>query len=660
MSPRPQRTTRPTERAAATQKKSDTVEKRAAAKSGSKSSSAKRKAARSSSPEVQIVETASPATKSSPSKTRVRPSLRADPPVTPSSESPKKERRSAVVRDFPSSVSPPATPSPIKHRAGTTVHGTSDRKIPASNVKARKVPLPSDRNVSSDDDPFGGPPEADEVTDPNFFDDQASDGIADKGADSNSEEYWGNVDSVHESDMRFIDDSAVVAEDDPSSDDHAPIPPSHRSAKYSKAKVSQQVDDDLSDHSRRERSAAKKLGKGKAAAPITRESSSEVEGPRMSKQEQVELAEAKRRSLAVTASPNRVGSSSNRPQVAHQDNPEVYSSKAAADMAPRQSKILKAMDRSAAAVVKQSPMKLDNDTVYMEDFIVGVRGEACPAQCEVKNSEDEDPGISYVDLCNLLSWSDAPHMGLGTYSGWSGQCPNIDMDQLKLLFEFTGFGHILNPSRTTPSTLSAMAIPGRNHVLIKAGSRDTIVQFATVLFVTENSQLHSLLAILSENRRTIKGVPQIVEWERMQAVLCMAFNIPYANVDMRAGVITFCTGKTMRTGARSTSTSPVKNPNGFLKKVPAQAPGTIGSSPFAVAKGTVTGNGIIPILDGRGRTFNLEGDLLALDKKLPSFNGEVPEGSCVWVGYTCTKYESETRGIGLNMNLMWVVVIGTP
>lgn len=153
-----------------------------------------------------------------------------------------------------------------------------------------------------------------------------------------------------------------------------------------------------------------------------------------------------------------------------------------------------------------------------------------------------------------------------------------------------------------------MAIPGRNHVLIKAGSRDTIVQFATVLFVTENSQLHSLLAILSENRRTIKGVPQIVEWERMQAVLCMAFNIPYANVDMRAGVITFCTGKTMRTGelipslhqhlayrlsgARSTSTSPVKNPNGFLKKVPAQAPGTIGSSPFAVAKGTVTGNGI--------------------------------------------------------------------
>lgn len=68
----------------------------------------------------------------------------------------------------------------------------------------------------------------------------------------------------------------------------------------------------------------------------------------------------------------------------------------------------------------------------------------------------------------------------------------------------------------------------------------------------------------------------------------------------------------------------------------------------------------VPILDGIGQKFDLEGDLLALDQRLPDFDGEVPEGSCVWVGYTSTKYDSKDRGPGINLNLMWVVVLGTP
>ncbi|KAF7981290.1 hypothetical protein HWV62_34203 [Athelia sp. TMB] len=586
-------------------------------------SPSKRKADRSSSPEVQIVESE----------------------VTPSAKFVIKYREAPDERQFGSSLSPPATPSPVKLRARPAARAAPNKSQQTTREESRPRADPREMDVEESDDAAYASPEVDEITDPHFFDDAEryifsraagivstyanSDVVPEEGGEGESETYWDQVDSVHESDTAFIDDSAVLAPKMPSST--KPIP--RKPLAISKEKARRAPADDLSDYSRRNLVAVKSSKKGKAVAALVDDSASEGEPAITDKHELAAVAEAKRRSLADAASPQRVGSSSSQPHFSHQDNPNTYSAVGGGDAPKRQSKILKIMDGSKRGPFNPSAAKIDDDTVYMDDVaIVGIRGEASPAVCKVKNPEDEDLAIDYSGLCNL--------------------------EQLKLLFEFRGFKHILNPSRTTPSTLAAMAIPGRNHVLIKAGSRDTIVQFATILFVTELSQLHSLVAIFNENRRTIKGVPQIVEWERMQAVICMAYNIPHASVDMRAGAIVYCTAKTLGTAPTSASNSPVKNPGAFLKKVPAASGGS--SSPFAHPKGTVTGNAIIPILDARGRRFNMEDDLTVLDKILPAFEGEVPEGSCVWVGSTCTKYTTQKKGSGLNMNLMWVVVMGTP
>ncbi|KAF7980409.1 hypothetical protein HWV62_38224 [Athelia sp. TMB] len=640
MSARPHRVTRPTERAAAAQKKTDVSEKRSPGKSA----------------DMSLLTLASS--------------------VTPSAKFVIKSRHAPDERQLSVSMSPPPTPSPVKQRARPTPRPKYKPKCVAYfdyrhslTIQNRSEILktvekvhvePRDITVEDDDVALYGSPEAEEITDPHFFDDGGSDRIPDDGEENSSEHYWGQVDSVHESDTAFIDDSAAVTDKHQSSRDRA----SRQSLSVVKGKARHVSVDDLSDYSRRKLVAVRLSTKGNSAAAYVDDSASEEEPAVVDKYEQAELAEAKRRSLAEASYSIRVGSSSNHPRFPQQDNPTDSASVSGIEPPKRQSKLLKVMSGSSAGPFNPSAEKIDKDTVYMDDTtIVGVRGEASPAVCKVKNPEDEDPDIDYTGTCNLdvrhwMSWSDAPHMGLATYSAWPGQCPNINMDQLKLLFEFREFAHIVNPSRATPSTLAAMAIPGRNHVLIKAGSKNTIVQFATILFVTETSQLHSLLALFNENRRTIKGVPQIVEWERMQASLCMAYNIPSANVDMRAGAIVFCTAKTLGTASTSLTSSPVKNPTAFLKKVP--APIGNSSSPFAFAKGTVTGDAIIPILDARGRRFNMEHDLTALDKRLPTFEGEVPEGSCVWVGYTCTKYETQKKGSGLNMNLMWVVVMGTP
>lgn len=87
---------------------------------------------------------------------------------------------------------------------------------------------------------------------------------------------------------------------------------------------------------------------------------------------------------------------------------------------------------------------------------------------------------------------------------------------------------------------------GGNSIIIAARSRDTVIQFASILILTERSKLYSMIAVFNEERRAIEGVPQIVEWDRMQSVMCMSHGIPSANINMKAGSIVFCTAKTMR------------------------------------------------------------------------------------------------------------------
>lgn len=67
----------------------------------------------------------------------------------------------------------------------------------------------------------------------------------------------------------------------------------------------------------------------------------------------------------------------------------------------------------------------------------------------------------------------------------------------------------------------------------------------------------------------------------------------------------------------------------------------------------------VPVLDARGTRFNTNTNLAKLDDILPSFDKEIPDGSCAWVGYTANRYTAQ-KGVGLSFNLLWVVVIGTP
>ncbi|KAF7981387.1 hypothetical protein HWV62_33877 [Athelia sp. TMB] len=612
MSSRPQRKTKLSEKAAAAAPKSGSAK----ASTAKKASAPKRKAESVSSSDVEVVEGPPSPSKSSPSKSRTRPSERADAAAV--------KKAAADVAALPQvPKSAPSTPRKVP-RLATHVASPSTPSPTKSITRTLKTVAMVE---SSEDEIMAQVSDEDAITDHQFFEDRKSLPVPDTAVQYDSEDYWHQVKENSASEAVKPNKGKGRADSVHTSDSGINRKPA--SKRVAKVVVVSSEEDDVADV----KATRKVQGSSK---PSDRA--------------------APRGVARVTAAPGgKVAASSAK----RSESPNIFLDAPVNAAAVKSSKILKAMAQGDGAV-SSSPVKEEKGYKYLADLEVGARGETSPAVCEVTNVEDQDPEIDYTGNCNLRSWSQEEGPGWGTFSGWKDQCPDIYMKQLKRVWEFKEHEHIRNVSRTNPSNLVSKSISGGNTVLICAGTQNAVVQFTTILITTKESHLHSTQTILNDNRRSIEGIPQIVEWERMQAVLCMAYRIPYANVNMRAGSIVFCTAKTMK--YMSGGVSPAKNPSTFYKRPSGSAvvAGAAGGPLFATPRPTIVGRAPVIVLDGRRRKFNLTDDLLKLDHLLPAFEEEVPIGSCVWVGFTSTKYWSSEKGDGLNFNLMWVVLLGTP
>lgn len=73
----------------------------------------------------------------------------------------------------------------------------------------------------------------------------------------------------------------------------------------------------------------------------------------------------------------------------------------------------------------------------------------------------------------------------------------------------------------------------------------------------------------------------------------------------------------------------------------------------------------VPVYDARKIVVDYDTDLTRLHELLPPFVGEVPFGSFIVVGYTCSVYNAAVNGTSeraphLGCNILWVIVCGTP
>ena len=70
---------------------------------------------------------------------------------------------------------------------------------------------------------------------------------------------------------------------------------------------------------------------------------------------------------------------------------------------------------------------------------------------------------------------------------------------------------------------------------------------------------------------------------------------------------------------------------------------------------------VVPVYDGRVKPLCFETDLGQLASVLEPYEGPIPYGSFVVVGYTAAVYRSsKDQSWTLACNVQWVIVLGTP
>lgn len=65
------------------------------------------------------------------------------------------------------------------------------------------------------------------------------------------------------------------------------------------------------------------------------------------------------------------------------------------------------------------------------------------------------------------------------------------------------------------------------------------------------------------------------------------------------------------------------------------------------------------MFDAREQAFDINKDLNRMNQLLPRFEGEIPQGSFVIVGYTASVYKKGEQ-VNLSCNIQWAVLLGTP
>lgn len=68
----------------------------------------------------------------------------------------------------------------------------------------------------------------------------------------------------------------------------------------------------------------------------------------------------------------------------------------------------------------------------------------------------------------------------------------------------------------------------------------------------------------------------------------------------------------------------------------------------------------VPVYDARNHNFDIGKHIEHLRDVLPIFEGEIPQGSFVTVGYTASIYKGRDGQINLSCNILWAVLVGTP
>ncbi|KAG6906328.1 hypothetical protein DXG01_014468 [Tephrocybe rancida] len=288
-------------------------------------------------------------------------------------------------------------------------------------------------------------------------------------------------------------------------------------------------------------------------------------------------------------------------------------------------------------------------------------------KCQVsKHGIDKTLADIYVNLSNLvtrdlLTWNPLTGGGFMWFSEWPQLVPDIDMGHAKAAMSFVSSGRYVNLALVSPKKLSALLlIANGDRKSLQVGKEFAVciraIHAATCHLITPPTRKEGLMVA-----KYISGTPHSYDFARLSAVFCMAFHEWELHAQLSLDKLSF---QTKTNPAQSGFTTPKKKAIHTFKspvKVSSHAGPSAPTPITSFFPSVLDFNAGVPIYDARGVPVDYQKDLPFLVDRLPPFSeGEVPNDSFAVVGYSASTYKDKKSRINLSLNVLFVIVIGTP
>ncbi|KAJ7152415.1 hypothetical protein C8R46DRAFT_1228748 [Mycena filopes] len=304
------------------------------------------------------------------------------------------------------------------------------------------------------------------------------------------------------------------------------------------------------------------------------------------------------------------------------------------------------------------------DAVFLEDLETYKAYFDPDAACGVNDLELQDDSLK-------------PHYaGLPPLPKGRRLLPAYDKDRSSLEeIDWTTGGRIKfsswfdqNPRMLAANSMGAMLFQSAEPNYINP-SRDRIAVCVSAVCSAE-SHLTTPMRIGAKSdreRKWFSGVFHDQDWERFESLTSLVFGEPIMYGQMQDKAISFQTmisPDLTRSQAASSSSRSLPS-SMFSTRSPDKSGRAAASKSDKQLKTLLAYNDPVPVYDARKKIVDFSSDLDRLAEVLPLFNGEVPIGSFSVVGYTCSSYRgtvsgAESKVAHLSLNVLWVIVCGTP
>ncbi|KAJ7114753.1 hypothetical protein C8R44DRAFT_880832 [Mycena epipterygia] len=191
---------------------------------------------------------------------------------------------------------------------------------------------------------------------------------------------------------------------------------------------------------------------------------------------------------------------------------------------------------------------------------------------------------------------------------------------------------------------------------------DRIATCVSALFCSE-SKLVSPQKIGGKSdrmRKWLSGIFHNQEWERFESLMCLVFGetVLRAQISTKHAV-SFQTMISPDNLSSSRDANDMFNnsaPADMFAPVSTSSPSKVTASPSnytaSRSKTLLAYNDRVPVYDARNVVVDFDSDLVRLAEVLPPFVGEIPFGSFVVVGYTCSVYNAAISATNFHLHIM--------